>query len=75
MPNFYTKQLLLRMRELLFLGKLCKYNTLSITGSNVYNKYDFNINMSNFINGNVSNRMKLAYTGLVHFLMNNGNMT
>ncbi len=47
-----------------FLTKLCMYNTMSITGSNVCNMLcEFNINMSDIINGSASNLMKTAYTG------------
>ncbi len=38
-------------------------NTMSITGSNVCNMCEFNINMSDVINGNAINLMKIAYTG------------
>ncbi len=56
-----------------FLAKLYMYNTMSITGSNISNMMsEFNINMSDIINGSASNLMKIAYTG---FLMNNGNVT
>ncbi len=44
-----------------FLAKLCIYNTMSITGSNVSNMLcEFNINMSDIINGSASNLMKIA---------------
>ncbi len=57
-----------------FLAKLCMYNTMSITGSNVSNMLcEFNINISDITNGNAINLMKIAYT--VHFSMNNGNLT
>ncbi len=47
-----------------FLGKLCMYNIMSITGSNVSNMlYEFNMNMSDIINGSASNLMKITYTG------------
>ncbi len=46
-----------------FLAKLCMYNTMSITGSNVSNMCEFNINMSDIINGTACNIMKIAYTG------------
>ncbi len=47
-----------------FLAKLCMYNTVSITGSNGSNMLcEFNINISNFINGSASNLMKIADTG------------
>ncbi len=47
-----------------FLAKLCMYNTMSITGSNVSNMLcEFNINMSDIINGRASNLMKIAYKG------------
>ncbi len=37
---------------------------MSITGSNVANMlYEFNINMSDIINGSASNLVKIAYTG------------
>ncbi len=37
---------------------------MSITGSNVSNMLcEFNINMSDIINGSASNPMKIAYTG------------
>ncbi len=40
------------------------YNTISITGSNVSNMLcEFNINMSDIINGSASNLIKIAYTG------------
>ncbi len=46
-----------------FLAKLCMCNTMSITGSNVCNMLcEFNINMSDIINGSASNLMKIAYT-------------
>ncbi len=38
-------------------------NIMSITGSNVSNKLcEFNINISDIINGSASNLMKIAYT-------------
>ncbi len=47
-----------------FLAKLCMYNTMPITGSKVSNMLcEFNINMSDIINGSASNLMKRAYTG------------
>ncbi len=47
-----------------FLAILCMCHTISITGSNVSNMLcEFNINMSDIINGSTSNRMKIAYTG------------
>ncbi len=47
-----------------FLAKLCMYNTMSITGSNVSNMLcEFKINMSHIINGSASNLMKVACTG------------
>ncbi len=37
---------------------------MSITGSNVLNMLcEFNINISDIINGSASNLMKIAYTG------------
>ncbi len=39
------------------------YNTVSITGSNVSNMCECNINMSGIINGSASKLMKIAYTG------------
>ncbi len=40
------------------------YNTISITGSNVSKILcEFNINMSDIINGSASNLMKIVYTG------------
>ncbi len=40
------------------------YNTMSITGSNVSNILcEFNINLSDIINGSASNLMKIADTG------------
>ncbi len=40
------------------------YITVSITVSNVSNMlYEFNINMSDIINGSASNLIKIAYTG------------
>ncbi len=51
-----------------FLAKLCIYNTISITGINVSNMLcEFNINMSDIINGSVSNLMKIADTGFNAF--------
>ncbi len=48
----------------IFLAKLCMYNTMSITGSNVFNMLcEFIINMSDIINGSASKLMKIAYTG------------
>ncbi len=39
-------------------------NTMSITGSNVFNMLcEFNINMSHIINCSASNLMKIVYTG------------
>ncbi len=50
--------------------------TMSITGSNISNmSCEFNINISDIINGSASNLMTIGYTDLVHFLMNNGNVT
>ncbi len=47
-----------------FLAKLCMCNIMSITGSNVSNKLcEFNIDMSDIINGSACNLMKIAYTG------------
>ncbi len=47
-----------------FLTKLCLYNTISIADSNVSNMLsEFNINMSDIINGSASNLMNIAYTG------------
>ncbi len=46
-----------------FLAKLCMYNTMSIVGSKVSNMLcEFNINMSDNINGSASNLMKITYT-------------
>ncbi len=45
-----------------FLAKLGMYNNMSITASNVSNMLcEFNINMSDIINGSASNLMKIAY--------------
>ncbi len=44
---------------MLNIAKLCMYNTMSITGM----LCEFNINMSDIINGSASNLMKIAYTG------------
>ncbi len=50
--------------KIAFLAKLCMYNTMSITGSNVSNMLcEFKINMSHIINGSACNLMKIAYTG------------
>ncbi len=47
-----------------FLAKLCMYNTMSITGSNVSNILcEYNINMSDISNGCASNLINIAYTG------------
>ncbi len=52
------------------------YNSMSITGSNVSNMLcEYNINMSDIINGSASNLMKIAYTGFNVLLMNNENVT
>ncbi len=49
---------------------------MSITDSNVSNMLgEFNINMSDIINGSETNRMKIALQDLMHFPMNNGNVT
>ncbi len=40
---------------------------MSITGSNVANMCEFNINISDIINGSASNLMKIAYTGFTVF--------
>ncbi len=41
------------------------FYTISITGSNVSNMLcEFNIHMSDSINGSASNLMKIAYTGV-----------
>ncbi len=42
-----------------FLAELCKYKTMSITGSNISNILcEFNINMSNIINGSAHNLIR-----------------
>ncbi len=63
-PNFLYKAINSQNEIIAFLAKLCMYSTRSITGSNVSNMLcEFNINMSDIINGSASNLMKIADTG------------
>ncbi len=53
-----------QIERITFLAKLCMYNTMSITGSNISNMLcEFKINMFGIIKGSASNVMKIAYTG------------
>ncbi len=62
--KFLYKAINSQIERIAFLAKLCMYNTMSITGSNVSNMLcEFNINTSAIINGSASNLMKIAYTG------------
>ncbi len=62
--KFVYKAINSQNEKIAFLAKLCMYNTMSITGSNVCNILcEFKINMSDIINGSASNLMKIAYTG------------
>ncbi len=62
--NFLYKAINSQNEIIAFLAKLCMYNTISITGSNASNMLcEFNINMSDIINGSASNLMKIAYPG------------
>ncbi len=66
LAKFVYKAINSQNERITFLAKLCMYNTMSITGSNVYNMLcEFHINMSDIINGSASNIMKIAYTGFV----------
>ncbi len=50
--KFLYKAINFQNERIAFLAKLCMYNTMSITGSNVSNMlFEFNINMSDIING------------------------
>ncbi len=61
---FLFKAINSQNKRITFLTKLCMYNTMSITGRNVSNMLcEFNINMSDIIDGSASNLMKIAYTG------------
>ncbi len=61
--KFVYKVINSQNEKIAFLAKLCMYNTISITDSNVSNMCEFNINMSDIINGSASNLMKIDYTG------------
>ncbi len=62
--KFVYKAINSQIEKIAFLAKLCIYNTMSISCSNVSNiLFEFNINMSDIINGSASNLMKIAYTG------------
>ncbi len=66
--NFLYKAINSQNEIINFLAKLCMYNTMSITGSNVSNMLcEFKINMSDSINGSASNLVKIAYTGFNAF--------
>ncbi len=59
--KFVYKAINSQNKTIAFLTKLCMYNTLSITGSNISNMLcEFNINMSDIINGSASNLMKIV---------------
>ncbi len=73
--QFLYKAINSQKERIAFLAKLCMYKTMSIAGSNVSHMCEFNINMSDIINSSASNLMKRAYTDLMHFLLNNGNVT
>ncbi len=60
--KFLYKAINSQYERITFLAKLCIYNTMSITCSNVSNMLcEFNINMSVIINGSTSNLMKINY--------------
>ncbi len=62
--KFLYKAINSQNARIAFLAKLCMYNTMSITDSNVSNMLcEFNINMFDIINGSASNPMKITYTG------------
>ncbi len=62
--TFLHKAINSQNERIAFLAKLCIYNTMSITGSNVSTMLcKFNINISDIINGSASNLMKIPYTG------------
>ncbi len=62
--KFVYKAINSQNEKIACLAELCMYNTMSITGGNVFNMLcEFNINMSDIINGSASNLMKIAYTG------------
>ncbi len=62
--EFLYKAINSQNERIAFLAKLCMYNTMSVTRSIVSNMLcEFNINMSDIINGSASNLMKIAYTG------------
>ncbi len=57
--NLFLKESIISMLIVVFM-----YNTMSITCSNVSNMLcEFNINMSDIINGSAFNLMMIAYTG------------
>ncbi len=61
--KFVYKAINSQNEKIAFLAKLCMYNTMSITGSNVSNMLcEFNIIMSDIINGSAINLIKIAYT-------------
>ncbi len=60
--HFLYKAFNSQNERIAFLAKLCMYNTMSITGSNISNMLcEFNINMSDISNGSASNLMKITY--------------
>ncbi len=62
--KFVYKAINSQNEKITFLAKLCMHNTMSISGSNVSNMLcEFNINMSDIINGSASNLMKIDNKG------------
>ncbi len=64
--EFLYKEINSQNEGITLLAKLCMYNTMSITGSNVSNmlyEFNININISDSINGSASNLIKIVYTG------------
>ncbi len=60
--QFLYKAINSQNERIAFLAKVYMYNTISIIGSNVSNMLcEFNINMSDIINGSASNLMKIAH--------------
>ncbi len=64
-PKDLYKAINSQNERIAFLAKLCMYNTISITGSNMSINMlcEFKINMSHVINDSASNLMRIAYTG------------
>ncbi len=61
-PKLLHKAINSQNEIIAFLAKLCICTTMSITGSNISNMCELNINMSDIINGSASNLMKIADT-------------